>query len=101
MQGPYRRKGQPDHTIFMSKPFTDTSRDVELRLPGGRFVMVSAATLNHEYGGQQAAYAAQAHVDANGVRRGPTGRRRDSNCIRKVDVAHLITAPGHQVRLAA
>jgi hypothetical protein len=94
MQEPYRRTVQPDHTIFMSESFADPSRDIELLLPSGGSVKDSAATLNHERLRQQAAYAAQANVDADGVLRGPTGRRRGSNRIRKLDVAHLTATPG-------
>jgi hypothetical protein len=101
MSKPYSRTVRPDLVIWMSKPFARPASDVELRLPGGAAVTVTAATLNLEYGRQQAAYAAEARTDVNGVRRGPIGARRDTNRIRLVDVAHLVTQPAHRSRPAA
>jgi len=86
----WTRTVRSDLMITMSKPFADPAVEVELRLPSGTSVTVDAATLNLEFGRQQAAYAAEAYIDANGIRRGPSGARRDANRIRLVDVAHLI-----------
>jgi hypothetical protein len=86
----YSRTVRSDLMITMSKPFADPAADVELRMPDGTAVTVSAATLNVEHYQQQAAYAAEAYIDADGVLRGPTGARRDTNRIRLVDVAHIV-----------
>jgi hypothetical protein len=101
MRKSYSRTVYADLTITMSKPFANPTLDVELQLPGGAAVRVSAATLNSEYARQQAAYAAEATVDAQGVVHGPAGNRRDSNRIRFVYVGHLVTEPGDSVRPAA
>ena len=101
MKKPYHRNVHSDLTITMSEPFADPTADVELLLPNGAVMVVKAGTLNHEYDCQQAAYAAEAHIDAHGVRRGPTGIRRPSNRIRKVSVAHLVVESGDCIRTAA
>ncbi|TVZ06316.1 hypothetical protein EAS64_02480 [Trebonia kvetii] len=101
MMRTYSRTMHPDLTIMMSEPFANPAVDVELRLPGGAVAAVGAAVLNHEYARQQAAYAAEAHVDAEGVLRGRSGARRSTNRIRLVDVAHLIGAPGDRIQPAA
>jgi hypothetical protein len=98
---PYHRNVHSDLTITMSKPFADPTADVELTLPNGAVTAVKAGILNHEYHCQQAAYAAEAHIDAHGVWRGPTGIRRPSNRIRKVSVADLVVEPGDCIRSAA
>src|SRR5271165_2593556 len=91
---PYSRTVRPDMMIMMSKPFANLAADVELRLPTGAVVAVAAATLNSEYARQQAAYAAEAYVDAGGVLRGPSGARRRTNRIRLMDIAYLAVQPG-------
>jgi hypothetical protein len=101
MMNPYSRTVRPDLMIMMSKPFANPTVDVELRLPTGAVVAVTAATLNREYARQQAAYAAEANVDADGVWRGPSGARRRTNRIRLVDVAHLVVELGDNSRSAA
>jgi hypothetical protein len=101
MTKPYSRTVRPDLMITMSKPFANPAADVELHLPDGTIVTVVAATLDLEYEQQQAAYAAEAYIDAHGIQRGPTGARRDANRIRLVDVAHLIMPPGNGNRQAA
>jgi hypothetical protein len=98
---PYSRTVRRDLMIMMSKPFTNPTADVELLLPTGAVVSVAAATLNREHARQQAAYAAEAYVDAGGVRRGPSGARRRTNRIRLVDVAHLVVQLGDCSRSAA
>ena len=101
MRKPYHRNVHSDLTITMSEPFADPTADVELALPNGAVTPVNAGTLNHEYHCQQAAYAAEAHIDAHGEWRGPTGIRRPSNRIRKVSVAHLVIVSGDCIRSAA
>lgn len=101
MMKPYSRTVSSDMMIMMSKPFANPAVDVELRLPTGAVVTVAAATLNREYTQQQAAYAAEAYVDAGGVLRGPSRARRRTNRIRLVDVAHLVVQPGNCSRPAA
>jgi len=101
MKDPYHRNVHSDLTITMSKPFADPTANVELQPLDGAVMVVRAGALNHEYDFQQAAYAAEAHLDAHGVRRGPTGIRRPSNRIRKVSVAHLVVEAGDSIRSAA
>jgi hypothetical protein len=98
---PYSRTVRPDLMITMSKPFANPTVEVELQLPNGAVVTVAASTLNRECARQQVAYAAEAYVDASGVRRGPSGARRRTNRIRLVDVAHLVVEPGDCSRPAA
>jgi hypothetical protein len=101
MMKPYSRTMRPDMMIIMSKPFANPAVDVELRLSTGAVVTVAAATLNREYARQQAAYAAEAYIDVDGVLRGPSGARRRTNRIRLVDVAHLVVQTGDWSRPAA
>jgi hypothetical protein len=101
MLNTYSRAVQDDGTIFMSEHFANPSRNVSLRLANGEVVTVSAATLNQEYDRQQADYAAETWTDENGVDRGPTGNRRTTSRIRKVDVSGLIPLGGREVRPAA
>jgi hypothetical protein len=101
MTKPYSRTVRFDLMITMSKPFASSAADVELLLPDGTVVTVTAATLNLEYNRQQAAYAAEAYTDASGVLRGPTGARRTTNRIRLADVAHLVMQSRYGSRQAA
>lgn len=89
------RRVLPDRTITMAKPFLDPTATVELLLDSGPPVVVAATALNREFNQQQAAYASEATYDANGVLRGPTGRVRPTNRIRKVHIGHLLVGqPG-------
>lgn len=98
---PYSRTVRSDLMITMSEPLANPTADVELAMPDGIAVTVSAAMLNAAYRRQQAAYAAEAYADANGVLRGPTGARRRTNRIRLVDVADMVTQSGARNQQAA
>ena len=87
---PYYRKLRADHSIFMRDPFPDPTVMVELR-GATATLLVRAATLNAALAQQRRDYAAQATLGADGLRYGPTGRRRPTNRIAVVDVDHLIS----------
>jgi hypothetical protein len=87
---PYRTVAS-DNTIVMLDDF-DPDQTVELRRPGRKSIEVLGQVLNDLRATQRAAYKAEARPaeDGSGELEGPTGRRRESNELRNVDVSGLI-----------